>query len=161
MSKLPALGPRGEGWVALQFVCLAVIGWTGATSSGAPAAPLDGISFAIGALLVIAGLAVAIAAILELRRGSALTPMPMPMPASDLVVTGPYARVRHPIYAGLVLASLGWALLRASVPAVLATVALALILDVKRRREEAWLAARFPDYEAYRRRTAALVPRIY
>jgi len=161
VSKLPALGPRGEGWVALQFACLALIGWTGATSPGAPAAPLDFVLFAIGALLLIAGLAMAAAAILELRRGSALTPMPMPMPASDLVMTGPYALVRHPIYAGLVLASLGWAVLRASPAAVLATVVLALILDVKRRREEAWLVARFPDYQAYRRSTAALIPRLY
>jgi protein-S-isoprenylcysteine O-methyltransferase Ste14 len=161
VSKLPALGPRGEGWVALQFACLAMIGWTGATSPGAPAAPLDGMTFAIGVVLVVAGVAVAAAATLELRRGSALTPMPMPLPASDLIVTGPYALVRHPIYAGLLLGSLGWAVLRASVAAVLATVVLAFILDVKRRREEAWLAARFPDYEAYRRRTAALIPHIY
>jgi putative ABC transport system permease protein len=45
--------------------------------------------------------------------------------------------------------------------AALAAVLLALVLDLKRRREEAWLLARFEGYEAYRLRTKALVPFVY
>lgn len=38
---------------------------------------------------------------------------------------------------------------------------LAIVLDLKRRREEAWLAARYPGYGAYRARTKALIPFLY
>lgn len=33
--------------------------------------------------------------------------------------------------------------------------------DLKSRREEHWLSAKYPDYEAYRRRTCKLIPFVY
>jgi protein-S-isoprenylcysteine O-methyltransferase Ste14 len=38
---------------------------------------------------------------------------------------------------------------------------LLLFFDLKRRREEAWLEARFADYAAYRARTRRLIPWVY
>ena len=49
----------------------------------------------------------------------------------------------------------------ASPTALAGTVVLALFFDLKSRREEAWLAAQFDGYEAYRRRTARLLPWVY
>ena len=48
-----------------------------------------------------------------------------------------------------------------SVAAGVATLALAVTLDLKRRREELWLAERFEGYAAYRQRTKALIPFLY
>jgi protein-S-isoprenylcysteine O-methyltransferase Ste14 len=81
--------------------------------------------------------------------------------AASMVATGPYRYVRHPVYAGLVLAALGVGLFRYSPWTVAAAIALFVILDVKRRREEAWLAERYADYSAYRARTRALIPFLY
>jgi len=77
------------------------------------------------------------------------------------VEAGPYRFVRHPIYGGLVLAGIAVALIRASLPVALLTLALAVVLDVKRRREEAWLVDRYPGYADYRARTRALIPFLY
>jgi len=42
-----------------------------------------------------------------------------------------------------------------------ATAALAAWLDLKSRREEAWLRGHYPEYEAYRRRTHRFIPGAY
>jgi protein-S-isoprenylcysteine O-methyltransferase Ste14 len=78
-----------------------------------------------------------------------------------LIRTGPYRQVRHPIYSGALLA------LAETVLAVgewRGVVALALVFLAFLRRvrvEEKQLRAIFPDYDQYRRETAALVPFIY
>ena len=160
-SRIPSLGPRGEGWVALQILGLGLVVLAGRmapfeSSSGIPtAAPW------IGAVVTLLGIAVVIAGSIELRRAEAFTVLPDPRPGGRLVETGPYRYIRNPIYAGLILASLGWAVTRLSVLAAIAAVFLAIVLDLKRRREEQWLVERFPGYGAYRERTKAFLPFIY
>jgi protein-S-isoprenylcysteine O-methyltransferase Ste14 len=41
------------------------------------------------------------------------------------------------------------------------SVVLAIVLDLKARREEEWLRERFPDYAAYAARTKRFIPGIY
>jgi protein-S-isoprenylcysteine O-methyltransferase Ste14 len=77
------------------------------------------------------------------------------------VESGVYRYLRHPIYAGLVLAGLGWGLVTAAPAAIALTLLLLVWLDLKARREEAWLAARHPGYEAYRARTRKFLPFVY
>ena len=72
-----------------------------------------------------------------------------------------YARIRHPIYAGLILGSVGWGILTRSVPAIGLAALLAAFLDAKARREEGWLLEHYPAYAAYRRRTRRFLPGIY
>ena len=64
---------------------------------------------------------------------------------------GIYGRVRHPIYGGVLLLLLAWAL--ASSPwALIAVAAATAFFDAKRRREERWLEEQHTDYSAYRER---------
>lgn len=161
MSRLPSLGPRGEGWVLLQgilFVIVAAAGWSvpGAVEP-AVAVPLE----LGGTILIALGLLVAVAASLQLRSGEAFTPNPRPLPTARLVDEGPYRFVRHPIYAAIVIVGLGWSLQRASGVALLCDLVLFAFFDLKRRREEAWLVEHVAGYAAYMRRTAALIPRIH
>jgi len=76
----------------------------------------------------------------------------------ELVETGAYAFVRHPIYGGLILAAFGWAIVQASVLTVALAVVLAAFFRVKSAREEVWLQQRFPAYAGYRARTRRLFP---
>jgi protein-S-isoprenylcysteine O-methyltransferase Ste14 len=77
----------------------------------------------------------------------------------ELVRGGPYAVVRHPIYAGLLLAVLGTALALGEVRG-LAALALAFVgWFTKARTEERFLAEEFGDaYARYRREVKRLIP---
>ena len=93
--------------------------------------------------------------------GRNLTSVPRPRPDGRLVETGIYARVRHPIYGGLVVGSLGWSLALVSILALPCVLLLAAFLDLKSRREEVWLRERFGGYDAYAARTWRLIPWVY
>ncbi len=77
----------------------------------------------------------------------------------ELVMTGPYAIVRHPIYTGLLLAFVGSAMARGEWRGVIAVVLAGSALWRKLRFEERWMRERFGErYDAYARRVPALVP---
>jgi protein-S-isoprenylcysteine O-methyltransferase Ste14 len=90
-----------------------------------------------------------------------LTPNPRPKKDGTLREAGLYGIVRHPIYGGVMLAALGWSLWRG--PAALAPSALTVVvLDLKSRREEAWLEERYPGYPGYRARVSTrFLPRVW
>lgn len=156
--RVPDLGPRGEGWVALQAVLfVAVI----ATGIAGPfwAGPVRAIGALAGLALIAGGIALIAGGVVALRRQ--LTAFPRPVDDGQLVEDGAFGLVRHPMYGGGVLFAIGWGLLMASVPTLLCGVVLALFFDLKSRREEAWLGEVFPTYAEYRRRTPRLIPWIY
>ena len=77
----------------------------------------------------------------------------------ELVQTGPYRRIRHPIYTGILLAVLGSGLAAGRLYGLAAFVIIALGLAWKLRVEERWMAVEFRErYEQYRRSSWALIP---
>jgi protein-S-isoprenylcysteine O-methyltransferase Ste14 len=158
-SRLPALGRRGEGWVAGQALLIAAVflsAFLGRSWAGGYAAA----ALAIGGLLLVLGLL--LLAWAGLRLGSSLTPFPAPRTDQNVTTTGPYAHVRHPMYGGVILIALGWSIIVATIVGFALTVVLAIFLDLKARREEAWLSERLDAYTAYRTRTPhRLLPFIY
>jgi protein-S-isoprenylcysteine O-methyltransferase Ste14 len=153
-------GRRGEWYVGLQAVLfgLVVFGPTGSSLPPWPAA-LAVLANPLGLALVAAGGLIAAAAALKL--GSNLTPLPHPKDGGTLVDTGLYGLVRHPIYCGLIFAAFGWALFVQGWLTLAWAGVLLVFFDIKSRREEAWLLARFPAYADYRRRVRKLIPFIY
>lgn len=162
-SRIPSLGPRGEGWVALQLVCFALI--VAAIAAAPPTADADasatGTRHLLGYLIGMIGAVLLGSGISELRRARAMTALPAPRADAELVERGAYRLVRHPIYGGLVLGGLGLAAITPWFGTFLSVALLAVVLDLKRRREEAWLAERYPGYAGYRTRTKALIPFLY
>jgi protein-S-isoprenylcysteine O-methyltransferase Ste14 len=161
VTTIPALGPRGEGWVLLQLALILVIAIVGALALPAALAGWPaGWPFVIqGMLLLGVGGWVVIQG--ARRLGDSLTAVPRPRDDASLVQDGIYARVRHPMYAGIVGLGLGWALVTLSLPALVAALVLALVLDLKARREEGWLAERYANYPEYRSRTHRFIPGVY
>jgi protein-S-isoprenylcysteine O-methyltransferase Ste14 len=79
-----------------------------------------------------------------------------------VVDSGPYRKVRHPVYSGLMLMYFGFALLCGSALALAAAVVISLGLWLKARLEEKFLAAELGTaaYDLYRARTPMFVPRL-
>lgn len=78
-----------------------------------------------------------------------------------LIQTGPYARLRHPIYSGLDLAAIGSALEINRWRCLAAVCVIILGFAIKAKREEAMLGAQFgPEFEEHRRRAGFLLPRL-
>lgn len=77
----------------------------------------------------------------------------------ELVTSGPYRIVRHPIYTGLLLAFIGSAFARGDLAGVVAVVLVFLSFRRKLRMEERWMREQFGEaYDAYSQRVPALVP---
>jgi protein-S-isoprenylcysteine O-methyltransferase Ste14 len=114
---------------------------------------------ALGLALFGLGLAFAIWARVHIGRnwGTPMTQKDEP----ELVTSGPYRLVRHPIYSGIIVAGIGTAVALSWF--WLAPVGLAGIYFIYSATvEERYLAEQFPDsYPAYKRSTKMLVPFVF
>lgn len=111
--------------------------------------------FAGGGLLTLgAGLAAWGASAL----GGDLRSTPAPRAGAALRTAGPFAVVRHPIYAGLLLGAAGRALASGTTRHRRAAIGLAVLLAVKSRYEERLLTTQHPGYRDYAARVPRLLP---
>jgi len=154
-------GNRGEGYVFVQivlFIIILLLPIEGPELERWPA-PWAIVGSIVGIVLALAGIAISVAGVL--RLGSNLTVVPHPKEDATFVEGGAYGIVRHPIYSGIVLASIGWGFITNNVLVLLMAVTLLLFFDIKTRREEKWLCAKFTEYPSYQERVKKLIPYIY
>jgi protein-S-isoprenylcysteine O-methyltransferase Ste14 len=79
----------------------------------------------------------------------------------QLITSGPYASIRHPIYSGITLAMIGTAI-AVSLYWLVAVLLIAAYFVYSAFMEERYMAAAFPDsYPKYKRSTKMLVPFIF
>lgn len=147
---------RGGGWVVGQSILMGAVVLSGAFWGGQWH---SWTAFGAGCLLFVAGGTVGVAGVVHLGR--ARTAFPRPLANRQLVTSGIYARIRHPLYTSVLCASFGWALIGASWPALGVAVALTLFLDAKARHEERWLRQTYPDYVVYAQRVRRMLPWVY
>jgi protein-S-isoprenylcysteine O-methyltransferase Ste14 len=122
-------------------------------------ASLEVPAFALGGVLAMAGMALAAAG--KLRLGRWFSATFGVKPGHELVTDGPYALVRHPIYAGLLAALLGASVAWNSLATLALAAALSVPLFFHTVYEERLFDAHFgPAYETYRRRVPRLIPRL-
>lgn len=150
------IGSRGEAWVLIQVLLFAVFLLMPQVGPGWPAPTVFRI---LGASAVLGGIAVLGSSAVSL--GKSLTPFPRPLPSAQLVTSGAYRVVRHPMYFGLLLAALGISLLTLSPLRIALTLLLGVFFDRKATREERWLLERYPDYPAYQAEVRKLLPYLY
>jgi len=158
MSAAP---PRGGAWVLVQGALLIGFLILPAYPGRAPGAGSGAThALTIGAVVLwAAGIGLFVSAARGLGRS--LTPFPAPAERGRLVRTGAYRLVRHPIYSALILGAAGVAIYWASLPHAAGVLLLFAFFDLKARREEALLRARYPEYDDYRRRVRRLIPWLY
>ena len=154
-------GGRGEFWVALQgllflaVVLLPIYRFPGMVLTPPWRYGAWGMGGTIGLFaLVLMGKGV-------LDLGQSLTPLPYPREDGILVQSGVYGIVRHPIYSGVILATLGYAIAQQSLSHLAFAVLFLLFFNAKSAREEAWLAEKYPDYPDYQQRVKKLLPWLF
>jgi protein-S-isoprenylcysteine O-methyltransferase Ste14 len=146
----------GRRWTpigGLSAVAIILIVRVFRTGSLAVHSPVLG---AIGAVMFVSGIALAIWARVHLGRnwGMPMTERLEP----ELITSGPYRYIRHPIYTGLLLGLFGTALATNLIGLVIAAV-LSGVFYYAARVEERNLTAAFPTtYPAYQASTKMLIP---
>jgi protein-S-isoprenylcysteine O-methyltransferase Ste14 len=136
--------------VSIQAICLMMI-----FVSGRPLAyhlPL--------VILEIAGIALGIWAMVVMGRGN-LNITPLVKREARLVINGPYALIRHPMYAALLLTV--WPLIIDQYSPIRLSAGVILTVDllVKMQYEEHLLRKHFAGYNAYVRITKRLIPFVW
>jgi protein-S-isoprenylcysteine O-methyltransferase Ste14 len=106
--------------------------------------------------LILGGNIFALIALNNLGRSFSILPE-----GRELVMTGPYRYIRHPIYLGEAFSTIG-AMMNFLSPAAIALVITQFVMQLARiHYEEKVLRETFPDYAKYSRKTYRLIPGLY
>jgi protein-S-isoprenylcysteine O-methyltransferase Ste14 len=159
-TVVPAVARFSRAVFAVHFIAFGVMyaGVGSALFSQAVVAPLPW-QRAGGALIIAAGSAIMCWALVYFRSWRFRAKLDE---GHELATGGPYAIVRHPIYAGMNLLALGTAVW---LPTILTWLAVALMIlgsDLRGRAEEGVLSAAFGEqYREYCSRTKRFLPGVY
>jgi protein-S-isoprenylcysteine O-methyltransferase Ste14 len=107
----------------------------------------------IAMLLIIVGTALSIYCLLALGRSFSIMAS-----ARHLVTEGPYAIVRHPLYAAEAITTVGIIMAHFSIAAVLVGVLQMLLQFRRMQHEERVLRDAFPEYDTYAARVPMIIP---
>ena len=119
--------------------------------------PVGLVPFWLGAAITIAGLLFAVWAREHLGRNWSRSVTIKK--DHELITTGPYGVVRHPIYTGILAGFLGMAIAISEVRGFIVLGLVFIVFWIKFRMEEQWMRSQFGEtYARYARQTAALVP---
>ena len=144
LKKLDGLLPRASALLAAYAPFVLVL---------LPHRTLSVAQATASVLLLLAGTIGGIVTLAFLGRSFAILPQ-----ARRLVTSGPYRYVRHPLYLFGGMSLIGVSLQFAQPWALMIAIAGFLLQFPRMRFEEQILTETFPDYAAYRSRTAMLVP---
>jgi protein-S-isoprenylcysteine O-methyltransferase Ste14 len=150
------MGRLGGMWVVVQAILLLLFALAPASEQRWP---MHGFFQLLGWMLAGGGAILLVAAAVDLGRS--LTPFPRPLPGGQLVTTGVYRFVRHPMYCAALIGALGLSLATESTLRLACTGILFVFFDLKARREEFWLEQQYPAYAGYKVRVKKLVPWCY
>jgi protein-S-isoprenylcysteine O-methyltransferase Ste14 len=154
-QKRPSVTAHGPTVLGLLFE---IASYVVAVSVREPAGAIPWIRLLAAALAAPVGVAVMWSAVAHLGRQFRIN---AGLYADhELVRTGPYSTVRHPIYASMMLMLLGTSMMGTRWPWMLVAFALFLIgTEIRVRTEDRLLASRFGEqFTAYRRQVAAYIP---
>lgn len=155
-------GLRGEYWVIAQGFLL--LGFVISPNDRPSFIDLDTAAWHYGSLgltFIFGVLSVTLLWRSLFDLGQNLTPLPHPRDDGQLVQTGIYGLVRHPLYSGVIFLALTYASWQISWVHFLGAISLFVFFDAKARKEEVWLTEKFSDYINYCQLVKKLIPWIY
>ncbi len=107
----------------------------------------------------IAILGLVLTSIATLQLNTRLSPFPKPKAKAVLIQKGAYKYIRHPIYSGLFLFSIGWAIHDGNGTRSVIAISLLGLFYLKAKYEEQFLEKVFSEYPAYKEKTGMLFPK--
>lgn len=144
---------RGGAWVIAQNTLMMLVVVVSPLSSAGESAQvlrwIGGLFMVISAVYGVAGV---------IALGKNRTMFPCPRAGAELVESGIYRFVRHPLYGSVGFLAFGWSLFWRSIVGMAVALVLAFVLREKARREEALLCNELPHYAAYRKRVKSVIP---
>lgn len=152
-------GRRGEYLVVIQMVLVALYIFIPAwpdLRSGDLYQQLALLRWSALLIGIVVGAILGIGGSLNIRKY--LTPLPYPVDNNQLVDSGVYALVRHPLYSAQLFAAAGWAIFSLSLTHLIVTLVALIFFNYKASKEEAWLMERHPEYRKYASRVGKFVP---
>ena len=105
-------------------------------------------SYFMGVFIILFAFIILLVAIKDLGRN--LSPFPRPINNSNLVTTGIYRFMRHPMYYSLIFISFGVFITKLSVYYLFLSISLVLIIKFKIALEEQYLNNKFKNYLLYK-----------
>tara|TARA_B100000965_G_scaffold195352_1_gene163238 strand:+ start:4684 stop:5292 length:609 start_codon:yes stop_codon:yes gene_type:complete len=141
------LNSKGEWYLFLQMLFIALHLMSPYPKIENIAFPLNIFPILLGILVSIKGLVISIKGLIDL--GDNLTPLPYPMKETILIRNNSYNLLRHPIYKGLLLISLGICFFKFSLLHFFLFISLAFVIRKKALKEEEMLKIKFPEYRNY------------
>ena len=109
--------------------------------------------------LILAGTGIVIILIALLQLNKNLSPFPTPRRNSELVVTGPFSYVRHPIYSGIMMTTFFMAIYSDSGYKLIICLLLVILFYFKSEFEEEQLEKKFSGYKSYKASTGRFFPK--
>lgn len=110
----------------------------------------------IGLFISVVGIIISLAALITLNKN--LSPFPTPKQNAELIQSGIYKYIRHPIYSGILFFTFGFSFYSENMLRLIIFFALLILFRFKAAYEEKLLQDKFPNYAAYRRTTGMFLP---
>lgn len=141
---------KGKRLVFLQFALIVVLALFPDSATVDRRLSIGGtVLLALGLIILFAGFK---------GLGKSLTANPVPNEDGVLVTTGIFSIVRHPVYLGLLITTLGLVVSSGVWSQIIVWIALAILLTYKMRWEEALLSKKYKNYSQYMSKVPALIP---
>ena len=137
-------------FVIIQFACLGIIALTG------PLLPANEVLLAVAIL----GIGLGVWAVLSMRIGN-FNIAPDPLRWSQLVTSGPYGLIRHPMYLALLLTTVALVINDFNLFRLAIWLVLLIDLLLKLNYEENLLVIKLAGYDQYRQQSYRLIPFVY
>jgi protein-S-isoprenylcysteine O-methyltransferase Ste14 len=112
-----------------------------------------------GLVISVTGLLILLLALLQLN--SNLSPFPTPKSSAELIQTGLYKFIRHPIYTGIILLLFGYGIYRSSLFKILIALLLFILFYFKSSYEEKLLQTRYSNYSEFKKTRGRFFPKIF
>ncbi|HEY5370103.1 MAG TPA: isoprenylcysteine carboxylmethyltransferase family protein [Hanamia sp.] len=111
-----------------------------------------------GIFFSVAGIIISLTSVVTLNKN--LSPFPTPKPGAELIQSGIYKYIRHPIYSGILFFTFGFSMYSENTLRLLIFFTLVILFRFKAAYEEKLLQDKYSNYGDYKKKIGMFLPRM-